>query len=836
MSGKKEVGVRIKDRCIEHRCIALFLIGFLLMSFYLPVPVAAEERMDDFTFSEFDLVVKLLQDNFIDKTITIRNTRNSQADLFFSVEEQYKDIVRLGTEKVSLPPGGTGQFNVTFIGEPGKEVYEFDIKIKGDLFADMPVKVYVNSGKRLPVEVLYLEETPLDKYINRNSPMKYKIDMHNLVTGTPFNVSLSYNLLHDPTNFSFAAENEERPILLETTKTLVKSFKTNNSMPLGDYHLIITAEFLNLSLTSDAVVVLRQPFYHYKIFGFFPVWVFLPLLLAIGGGIAAYFIIRKRMEAKKKYHSQLEYNLTPQPGPRCINVGKIAETTKNAFIDIDRLTTHCIVAGSTGGGKTVAAQDIIEECLDKGIAVITFDPTAQWTGMLRKQDNKKMLSLYPMYGMNPKKDPKAYSGNIKPITNALQKIRLTEYIKPGEIQVFTTNTLDPKDIDLFVANTVREIFHSNLQETQELRAMLVYDEVHRLLAKFGGSGEGFIQIERACREFRKWGIGVMLISQVLADFVGQIKANINTEVQMRTRDESDLERIKTKYGGEVLQGLVKASTGTGMIENPEWNRGRPYFISFRPLKHNIKRLSDEELGLYQKYNDMIDQLNFEIRQLKDLNVDVYDLELEIKLALDKIKSGNFNITQIYLDELKPRLEKIWQGMGKTPKKFEIELVNRQEIEADLKAAKKAKVEAEKANAPTAITGTTDAGSASEPAPSAEALPQEAIAEIQKPEIQQPNENEKEAKPNLDNSGEKKSETSEEAKEDDKDKQPNDNKGQPPIHGADTTPRNNNNNNEDMYNEISRLVQEATNYISKKDKQGASGAYEKIRQAYKKLSS
>jgi len=63
-----------------------------------------------------------------------------------------------------------------------------------------------------------------------------------------------------------------------------------------------------------------------------------------------------------------------------------------------------------------------------------------------------------------------------------------------------------------------------------------------------------------------------MISQVLADFVGQIKANINTEIQMRTRDEGDLARIKEKYGGEVLQGLVKASVGSGMVENPTYNR------------------------------------------------------------------------------------------------------------------------------------------------------------------------------------------------------------------------------------------------------------------------
>ena len=70
---------------------------------------------------------------------------------------------------------------------------------------------------------------------------------------------------------------------------------------------------------------------------------------------------------------------------------------------------------------------------------------------------------------------------------------------------------------------------ANFSETPEIKLLLVYDEIHRLLPKFGGSGEGFLQIERGCREFRKWGVGILMISQVLADFVGQIKANINTE-------------------------------------------------------------------------------------------------------------------------------------------------------------------------------------------------------------------------------------------------------------------------------------------------------------------
>jgi hypothetical protein len=275
-------------------------------------------------------------------------------------------------------------------------------------------------------------------------------------------------------------------------------------------------------------------------------------------------------------------------------------------------------------------------------------------------------------------------------------------MKSGEIQVFTTSTLDPKDYDLFVANVIREIFHSKLEEFRGLRFMLVFDEIHRILPKFGGSGQGFIQIERGCREFRKWGIGILLISQVLSDFVGQIKANINTNVQMKTRDEGDLGRIKTNYGEEFIQALIKAPVGSGMVQNSAYNRGQPYYITFRPILHSVVRLSDEELDKYNQYNDFADDLEFQLEQLEKEGQDVFDLKLELKLAVDKIKSGNFNMVQIYLDGLTPRIEKIWNKIGKKPQKLERKLVDLDAMEAELKKAQaehdKAEAESKKAEA------------------------------------------------------------------------------------------------------------------------------------------
>jgi hypothetical protein len=231
--------------------------------------------------------------------------------------------------------------------------------------------------------------------------------------------------------------------------------------------------------------------------------------------------------------------------------------------------------------------------------------------------------------------------------------------------------------------------------------MLVFDEIHRILPKFGGSGSGFLQIERGCREFRKWGIGIMLISQVLGDFMGEIKANINTEVQMRTRDEGDLDRIATNYGKEILQSLVKATVGSGMVENPNYNRGRPYFVAFKPLMHSVERLSDDVIEQYNQYNEMVDELEYQLKQLEEEHKqDVFDLKLELKLSLDKVKSGNFNMVDIYLEGLRPRIEKLWTNLGKTPKKYEIKLVSADELAADLKIAKEEKAKAIK-NAPKA---------------------------------------------------------------------------------------------------------------------------------------
>jgi hypothetical protein len=78
-------------------------------------------------------------------------------------------------------------------------------------------------------------------------------------------------------------------------------------------------------------------------------------------------------------------------------------------------------------------------------------------------------------------------------------------------------------------------------------------------------------------------------------------------------------------------------------------------------------------------------------------VDIYDLRIELKLAKEKIKSGNFNMVKIYLEELGPRTEKIWQKLGLTPKRKETYVIDEKTLREELEKAKAARMKFESEN-------------------------------------------------------------------------------------------------------------------------------------------
>jgi hypothetical protein len=592
------------------------------------------------------------ENDFFEGNITFINNRTKIVSLNLEIAGNISNMSKLQNKSLTIGPGETKVASYTLFGPSAGSILSGTIEITGAAEATIPINLAVTRKSNNALVPLLMDVKSLDEVVRQGGIGKFKIDIHNLLAGNKFNVTLVYTIT-DMENGDNLYQTSD-PLTVSESFSLMKEIELPPAIITGSYILVVGAVFKNTTTTTTTMFNVKEPFLNYMLFGIMPLWAIVSGFTVLVLFFVAAKLYKQRVEKKKRYKSMIDYATLPEKGERSVCVGKIAETTRLAHFEIDQLSNHTVIAGSTGGGKTVSAEVLVEEALLKDVSVIVFDPTAQWTGFLRKCENKKMIALYPDFGLK-KTDARAFNGNVYQVKSAEEKIDIKKFMIPGEISCFAINLLDPKDIDIVVANTINQVFKANLPESSTLKLLIIFDEVHRLLPKFGGSGQGFIMVERAAREFRKYGVGLMLISQVLSDFVGEVKANIGTEIQMRTRNQGDLDRIKMKYGEYMLQSLLKASTGTGMLENPAYNRGRPYFVSFRPLMHEHARLTDEELSEYNKYNSMIDDLDARIAEQEKKGADMFDIKLELKLAKDKLKTGNFRIVDIYLEGMKERI-------------------------------------------------------------------------------------------------------------------------------------------------------------------------------------
>jgi len=348
---------------------------------------------------------------------------------------------------------------------------------------------------------------------------------------------------------------------------------------------------------------------------------------------------------KKRYCHEIEDWDLPKKNERSLFLGKIAETRHEAFLDVDELTKHMIIAGSTGGGKTMTAQVLVEEALQKGISVIVIDPTAQWTGFIKPLKDEAIKKRYELFKMD-KRETRGWPTEIIKANLSEVNERWLQ-TNPGELKVFVTSHLKEKEIDVFITNMVNSIFKRTPLESQKLTTLLVFEEIHRILPRYGGQGIGLVALERAVREFRKWGIGVILISQVLEDFVGEIRANIGTEFQLRTAYEEDLDKIKLKYGDPTVKAVIREETGTAMLHNSDYNIGKPFFVNIRPPYHDISRLSEPELDKYEQLAKRISSIQSQA-SLKE------DELLNLELAKKELLKGNFRLAETYVEEISQR--------------------------------------------------------------------------------------------------------------------------------------------------------------------------------------
>ncbi|RLJ00157.1 MAG: hypothetical protein DRP03_01245, partial [Candidatus Aenigmatarchaeota archaeon] len=578
-------------------------------------------------------------------SIWITNNMNSYQTATLSVRGPVWEFVRLEKERINVAPLSTRTVKVKFVTDtttqPG--VYTGDILIAiGNKTHTLPVTLTV-----LPEQyaLLDVKVEALTKYILPRDALRFYVSLYNLGIKKRFDVTLDYQIKEMETEKTITHKMETMAI--ETSLSFVKMYDLSNiSLTPGKYYITVVAMYENKTASSADMFEVITPPWWYK---YIP-WI-IAGIVAIAVLIYVYKWHKKKVLERLRYLTPVDYKTLPTGGLR---IGKIAETDRKAYLSKDDLVTHVITAGATGSGKTVSAMVIVEECLLQKIPVIVFDPTGQWTGFVKPCRDSRMLSKYPEFGLK-EIHARSFPGMIYEVTDPNVKIDLRKYMNPGEITIFTLNKLKPGEYDIAVKNIIDLIFEQGWEESPTLRMLIVFDEVHRLLERYGGKG-GYIVLEKAAREFRKWGIGLIMISQVLSDFKEALKGNVLTEIQLNTKLLNDIKRAKEKYGEEYAKRITREEVGVGMIQNPRYNRGKPYWVAFRPLLHSPHKIPNKELELYKRYAKELEEIEKGIEKRKKAGKEVFDLELEFRLASQKLKAGKFRVVDIYIQSLKARLK------------------------------------------------------------------------------------------------------------------------------------------------------------------------------------
>jgi hypothetical protein len=581
-------------------------------------------------------------------SIRVQNLLNKNYNVSLSIVGSISPFLTLEKSKLTIKNLSTEDVGITAYAPedsaPGTYIGEILVSVENRTDR-LPVKVIISLKSDVELDVIV--ET-LTKQISPGDEAKFHVTLYNLGANKRFNSTIIYQIKNTQTNKVVYSENET--LFMEGSKSFIKSIKTHGNFTTGLYTILVEAIYhRKKSASTDTFQVIKPLFSEENIRRIVIITLLIVFLVFM------FFLRRKYKEwkiQKARYIFPVDFNKLPKGD---LWIGKVAETDEKAMFNMDDLTTHILIAGATGSGKSVTGSIFVEELLEHKIPVVVFDPTAQWTGFVKPCRDEKVLKYYRRFGLKAR-DTKSYTGMIYEITDPKVKIDFKKYMNPGEITVFALNKLKVGDYDEAVTNIIDTIFTQDWEESTKLKLVIVFDEVHRLLERYGGKG-GYIALERACREFRKWGIGLIMISQVLSDFKEAIKGNVLTEIQMHTKSLGDLTRVETKYGLEYAKKVAREEIGIGMMQNPKYNEGIPWFISFRPPLHMPHKIPDKEMETYKEYNEIIEKLELEMIALEKRGKDVSDMKVELKLAKEKLKQGRFSMAEIYINSLKKSLGK-----------------------------------------------------------------------------------------------------------------------------------------------------------------------------------
>ncbi|MCK4968474.1 MAG: DUF87 domain-containing protein, partial [Candidatus Aenigmarchaeota archaeon] len=402
-------------------------------------------------------------DSFNLYDLWISNNQNKSIDVSIYVIGELGKFVNLDINNTQIERYSSKlfQYNVSVPSYALTGYYSGDIIVK-TAFEEYSIPISMTISNKRDSKILLSVKEPVKK-ITVDDFVRFTVEIQNAGSRKVVNLlfeNIIKNVLTDEIKYV-----KKSNILLENRTTTydfeVYIDKANYS--IGKYYLVssLTEKNMDPVYTTTAFEVIN-PFWTKERILFSGYWIIL-----LGLSFTLYYIYNwyvKNKRDKARYVTPLNFSKLPKESDNSFWLGKYAETNKKAFFDSSDLTTHVLVAGSTGSGKSVTASIYVEEALLKKIPVIIFDPTAQWTGFVKACNDSNLLNYYSQFGMKTQ-NAKMFKGMIFDVKSVDVDIDIKKYMNPGEVTVFNLSALGPGDYDQAVMHIVQKIFDTPWEES-----------------------------------------------------------------------------------------------------------------------------------------------------------------------------------------------------------------------------------------------------------------------------------------------------------------------------------------------------------------------------------
>jgi uncharacterized membrane protein len=361
--------------------------------------------------------LSLYQGETVRLPLTIKNNMDNETLIELVASGDASKFISFVTQRAKILPGKEQIFEIVvhIDVDTAPKLYSGSLSIIfGNQKTEIPVNIRVLSTKE---ELLDVRITALKDEVAPGYALPVEVTLYNLGKIPRTDVDLQLEIFDVEKGETLTSMKEV--LAVETSLSRIFYLKIPKDAEERKYQVKAIAQFSYINRTVAAQTFayfnVKTPLLQKQFLGF-AVWQWLAfgssaIFLSVSS-IVAYRKYKSEKEKKRRYHVMLDLKSLPQPGPDSAFIGNLAETGTRAWIYLKDLMTHTMIAGTTGSGKTISAMVLAEEVLLHGKSVIVFDPTAQWTGFLRKCREIDMLKHYKLFGMS-EKDARAFKGRIK---------------------------------------------------------------------------------------------------------------------------------------------------------------------------------------------------------------------------------------------------------------------------------------------------------------------------------------------------------------------------------------------------------------------------------------